>query len=76
MATKKDKPAENEKPANPATEVPNDYKIEKTPAQKDSDTAPDEFIGRYADTDIPEDGQIRNDAMLRGEDHVDEEDTQ
>lgn len=37
---------------------------------KEPDTAPDEFIGPQADTDIPIDGQVRNDATLRGEDHA------
>ncbi|WP_276484004.1 hypothetical protein [Paraflavitalea pollutisoli] len=39
-------------------------------ALKAPDTAPDEFIAPKADTDIPIDGQVRNDAVLRGEDHA------
>lgn len=39
-------------------------------ALKAPDTAPDEFIAPDADTDVPIDGQVRNDAVLRGEDHA------
>jgi hypothetical protein len=40
--------------------------------KRDTDTAPDEFIGPEADTDVPLDGSVENDAVLRGEDHADE----
>ena len=40
--------------------------------KRDTDTEPDEFIGPDADTDIPSDGSVENDAVLRGEDHADE----
>lgn len=43
-----------------------------TPEKKDTDTEPDEFIGPNADTDQPVEGQIRNDAVLRGEEHADD----
>ena len=39
----------------------------KVPAENETDTAPDEFIGPNADTDQPIDGQVTNDAVLRGE---------
>jgi len=39
--------------------------------KRDTDTEPDEFIGPDADTDIPQDGSVKNDAVLRGEDHAD-----
>lgn len=38
----------------------------------ETDTAPDEFIGPNADTDQPVDGQIINDAVLRGEPKADD----
>jgi hypothetical protein len=40
--------------------------------KRDTDTEPDEFIGPDADTDVPLDGSVKNDAVLRGEDHADE----
>ena len=40
--------------------------------KRDTDTEPDEFIAPEADTDIPLDGSVKNDAVLRGEDHADE----
>jgi hypothetical protein len=44
----------------------------KIPPQTDSDVEPDEFIGTNADTDQPLDGQVTNDAVLRGEPHADD----
>ena len=41
------------------------------PVKNDTDTEPDEFIGPDADTDLPIDGQVVNDAVLRGEPHAD-----
>lgn len=40
------------------------------PEKGDTDTAPDEFIAPNVDTDEPIDGEVRNDAVLRGEDHA------
>jgi hypothetical protein len=42
------------------------------PVKNDTDTEPDEFIGPNADTDQPIDGQVVNDAVLRGEPHADD----
>jgi hypothetical protein len=44
----------------------------ETPVKNDTDTEPDEFIGTDADTDLPIDGQVINDAVLRGEPHADD----
>lgn len=44
-------------------------KLEK--AKNNTDTAPDEFLSPKADTDLPIDGQVLNDASLRGEMHED-----
>jgi hypothetical protein len=46
--------------------------LQKALQKRDTDTAPDEFIGPDADTDQPLDGTVINDAVLRGEDHADE----
>jgi len=46
---------------------------EETPAKNDTDTEPDEFIGPDADTDLPIDGEVINDAVLRGEPHANTE---
>ncbi|HEX6432552.1 MAG TPA: hypothetical protein VF008_32885 [Niastella sp.] len=43
---------------------------EETPGKNDTDTEPDEFIGPDADTDLPIDGEVINDAVLRGEPHA------
>jgi hypothetical protein len=43
----------------------------ENPVKNDTDTEPDEFIGPDADTDLPIDGQVVNDAVLRGEPHAD-----
>jgi hypothetical protein len=42
----------------------------ETPAKNDTDTEPDEFIGPEADTDQPINGEVINDAVLRGEPHA------
>ena len=44
----------------------------KATAKTDTDTEPDEFLGPNADTDQPIEGQVINDAVLRGEDHADD----
>ena len=56
------------------TEEKNNVNVElqKELQKRDTDTAPDEFIGPDADTDQPLDGTVINDAVLRGEDHADE----
>jgi hypothetical protein len=41
----------------------------ESPVKNDTDTEPDEFIGPDADTDLPIDGEVVNDAVLRGEPH-------
>lgn len=46
---------------------------EESPVKNDTDTEPDEFIGTNADTDQPIDGQVINDAVLRGEPHANTE---
>jgi hypothetical protein len=51
-------------PGNPGNKKEN-------PVKNDTDTEPDEFIGPDADTDLPIDGQVVNDAVLRGEPHAD-----
>jgi hypothetical protein len=48
----------------------NDMQKENS-VKNDTDTEPDEFIGPDADTDLPIDGQVVNDAVLRGEPHAD-----
>lgn len=45
----------------------------KNPVKNDTDTEPDEFIGTNADTDQPINGQVINDAVLRGEPHANTE---
>lgn len=66
MANKKEKQKGSKKP------VGGGIPTRKTPVKEDADTAPDEFIDEKPDTDQPIDRQIRNDAVLRGEDHADE----
>ncbi len=46
--------------------------LKKELQKRDTDTAPDEFIGPDADTDLPIDGSVVNDAVLRGEPHADD----
>jgi len=45
---------------------------QETPLKADSDMEPDEFLAPNADTDVPIDHHVANDAVLRGEDHADE----
>lgn len=45
---------------------------EKTPVKAEPDTGPDEFIGPNADTDLPLDREVINDAVLRGEPKADD----
>lgn len=66
MATKKEKPKELKKPAGEGKPG------KKRPVKENTDTAPDELIDDKPDTDEPVDREIRNDAVLRGEDHADE----
>ncbi|MDF2193442.1 hypothetical protein [Paraflavitalea sp. CAU 1676] len=42
------------------------------PAANGPDTAPEDPGAPAADTDLPIDGEVRNDAVLRGEEHADE----
>ncbi|MBO9204455.1 MULTISPECIES: hypothetical protein [Niastella] len=46
--------------------------LQKKLQKRDNDTAPDEFLGPDADTDVPLDGSVENDAVLRGEGHMEE----
>ena len=57
------------------TKQGNDDRVNKEEPQlkNDSDTEPDEFIGPDADTDLPIDGQVVNDAVLRGEPHANDD---
>lgn len=61
-------------PEQPDKKETNNVNVEllKELQKRDTDTAPDEFIGPDADTDVPIDGAVKNDAVLRGEDHADE----
>jgi hypothetical protein len=70
MTTKNEKQA----PQMPVKKENNNVNVElqKELQKRDTDTAPDEFIGPDADTDVPLDGSVKNDAVLRGEDHADE----
>jgi hypothetical protein len=70
MTTKNEKQA----PKKPAKKEDNNVNVElqKELQKRDTDTGPDEFIGPDADTDLPTDGSVKNDAVLRGEDHADE----
>ena len=65
---------EKEDPNKNAQKGKNNVNVElqKELQKRDTDTAPDEFIGPDADTDVPLDGSVKNDAVLRGEDHADE----
>jgi|GEM_PF-6731718 len=65
---------EKQAPKNPAKKEDNNVNVElqKELQKRDTDTAPDEFISPDADTDLPIDGSVENDAVLRGEDHADE----
>jgi hypothetical protein len=66
---------EKEEPKKNAQKGKNNVNVElqKELQKRDTDTAPDEFIGPDADTDVPLDGSVKNDAVLRGEDHADEQ---
>lgn len=57
-----------QKPKRPQDQEPDP----KVPAVNSPDTAPEEFAPNAADTDLPIDGEVRNDSVLRGEDHADE----
>lgn len=74
MANKKDKEEGLKKQARKKfeTEAGEDQPAagKKTPAGEDPDTVPDEFIATKPDIDEPVDRQVRNDAVLRGEDHA------
>lgn len=69
MATPKEKQA----PKKPAKKEDNiNVELKKALQKRDTDTAPDEFIGPDADTDVPLDNSVENDAVLRGEPHADD----
>jgi len=70
MTTKNEKQA----PKKPDKKEENNVNVElqKKLQKRDTDTEPDEFIGPDADTDVPPDGGVENDAVLRGENHADE----
>lgn len=72
MTTRKNKQEGLKSQANKSSD--NDYNPDekKATAKTDSDTEPDEFLGPNADTDQPIDGEVINDAVLRGEDHADD----
>jgi hypothetical protein len=63
------KPEADLNESNPGSGNPGNKK--ENPVKNDTDTEPDEFIGPDADTDLPIDGQVVNDAVLRGEPHAD-----
>lgn len=65
---------EEQAPKMPDKKEKNNVNVElqKELQKRDTDTEPDEFIGPEADTDVPLDGSVKNDAVLRGEDHADE----
>jgi hypothetical protein len=64
----KQEPQKAEKKGNDNVNV----ELKKELQKRDTDTAPDEFIGPDADTDLPIDGSVVNDAVLRGEPHADD----
>jgi hypothetical protein len=67
MNSKDEEPLKGQEPEEPTTgNTDNAVTLKKTTV-KDNDTAPDEFIGHDADTDLPVDRQITNDGVLRGE---------
>ena len=70
MTTKNEKQA----PKKPDKKEMNNVNVElqKELQKRDTDTAPDEFIGPDADTDVPLDNSVENDAVLRGEPHADD----
>ncbi|AEV99213.1 hypothetical protein A4D02_31940 [Niastella koreensis] len=71
MTTKK----ENQAPKKRAIKEEDNFNVEDKEALEAAKTdtpAPDEFIGPDADTDVPLDGGVENDAVLRGEHHADE----
>lgn len=69
MATPKEKKA----PQKPEKKEDNiNVELKKELQKRDTDTAPDEFIGPDADTDVPLDYSVENDAVLRGEPHTDD----
>jgi hypothetical protein len=45
---------------------------QETPPKIETDMEPDEFLAPNADTDLPIDHQVLNDAVLRGEGHANE----
>lgn len=66
---------ENQAPKNRAKTEEDNFNVEEKEALQAAKTdtpAPDEFIGPDADTDVPLDGGVENDAVLRGEHHADE----
>jgi hypothetical protein len=73
MTTKKDKQKDLKKNKFD-TSLSNDSNVvrEEIPGKNNTDTAPDEFISPNADTDQPIEGQVINDAVLRGEPHADD----
>jgi hypothetical protein len=74
MATKNEKQEAPKEQMNKNTTNPgNDYTPDpqETPLKADTDMEPDEFIAPNADTDLPIDHQVMNDAVLRGEIHTD-----
>ncbi|WP_205509945.1 hypothetical protein [Longitalea arenae] len=77
MDTTKDKPEKMPAKADPEPQKKtgnnDNADLEQTPLKAaDSDMEPDEFIGSNADTDLPLDRQVINDAVLRGEPKADD----
>lgn len=73
MPRKKDNPAVKKRGHNkfePIADKVDEVQEESPPGKGDSATVADEASG--PDTDQPIEGQVRNDATLRGEDHADE----
>jgi hypothetical protein len=70
MTTQKEKQTPKEQAKSEENNV--NVELQKALQKRDTDTAPDEFISPEADTDQPLDGTVVNDAVLRGEDHADE----
>ena len=67
----------NDKDDKPQAKAPAEEELKTSVAdnlekeKNKTDTAPDEFLSPRADTDQPVDGQVLNDAALRGEPYHD-----
>ncbi|WP_207515669.1 hypothetical protein [Longitalea luteola] len=74
MDTKKKNPEKLTGEAEKAAEkdAGNKHDIPGKTATSDSDMEPEEIVSSKADTDVPMDGQVNNDAVLRGEPHAED----